>query len=73
MDYYYTQIIGDPNSLPCIKAAKNFRPNTIGLLDGDPYTSGGSLKYQSTNVFFREVRNMCFDTTDVPGAVSAVH
>ncbi len=73
IDYYYTQIIGDPNNMPCIKGSADFKPNTIGLLDGDQYTSSGGLKFGSTNVFFRQVRNMCFDTTDIPGNAIAVH
>jgi len=73
VDYYYTQLMGDPNNMPVIKALRYFRPNTLGLLDGDQYTSTGALKFGSTNVFFRSVRNMVFDTTEVPGTVYAVH
>jgi glucan 1,3-beta-glucosidase len=59
--------------MPTIKATKDFQANTIGLLDGDQYTNSGTLKFQSTNVFFRQVRNIIFDTTDVPGPICAVH
>jgi len=31
------------------------------------------LNFKSTNVFFRQIRNMVFDTTDVPGKVDALH
>ncbi|KJR86111.1 glucan 1,3-beta-glucosidase [Sporothrix schenckii 1099-18] len=72
VDYYYTQIIGDPRNMPTIKAMASFVPNIIGMLDGDVYVTG-KLKYTSTNVFFRQLRNIRFDTTEVPGAVTAVH
>jgi len=73
VDYYYTQIIGDPNNMPVIKATASFKPTTLGLLDADVYTPSGALKFQSTNVFFRQVRNLIFDTRDVPGQVYGVH
>ncbi|CAK7273397.1 hypothetical protein SEPCBS57363_005632, partial [Sporothrix epigloea] len=72
IDYYYTQIIGDPRDMPTIKAAASFVPNIIGMLDGDMYANG-KLRFTSTNVFFRQLRNIRFDTTLVPGAVTAVH
>lgn len=72
INYYYTQIIGDPRNMPTIKATAGFTANIIGMLDGDLYVSG-KLKYTSTNVFFRQLRNIRFDTTSVPGAVTAVH
>ncbi len=31
------------------------------------------LNFISTNVFFRQVRNLVFDTTDIPGPMIAVH
>lgn len=36
-----TQLIGNPNSLPVLKAAANFAPlgADIGLIDADPYDS----------------------------------
>lgn len=72
VNYYYTQIIGDPRNMPTIKAAANFVPSIIGMIDGDVYFNG-KLKYTSTNVFFRQIRNIRFDTTLVPGTVTAVH
>lgn len=36
IDFFYTQIIGDPTDRPVIKAAANFPTNTtLGLLDGN--------------------------------------
>lgn len=74
IDYYYTQIIGDPTNMPVIKGTPNFPTNTtLGLLDGNPYTADGSLRFKSTNVFFRQIRNLIFDTTDIPGTAYGVH
>lgn len=42
IDYYYTQIIGDPTDMPIIKAAPSFPSGALGLLDGDEYTNNGS-------------------------------
>jgi hypothetical protein len=33
----------------------------------------GALKFVSTNVFYKQVRNLVFDTTDIPGLMLAVH
>jgi glucan 1,3-beta-glucosidase len=63
IDYYYTQIIGNPNSLPTLKAASNFRG--FGLIDGDPY-GGNGLQYGPTDVFYRQIRNVVFDLTAIP-------
>ncbi|KAI9711971.1 MAG: hypothetical protein M1820_001679 [Bogoriella megaspora] len=75
VDYYYTNLIGNPNcspDLPTIKATSNV---TTFLLDGDQYQSGGALGFGSTNVFWRQVRNLKLDVTAVPASinVSAVH
>ena len=63
IDYYYTQIIGNPNSMPVLKAASNI--TGMGLINGDPYIDSG-MAWGATNVFFRQIRNIVFDTTDVP-------
>lgn len=76
VDYYYTQLIGNPNCVPTIKATGNFAAPAgyIGLIDGDPYTSQ-YLAYGSTNVFFRQIRNFIIDTTAAdPGAsLTGIH
>ncbi|TAQ83887.1 hypothetical protein B7494_g7784 [Chlorociboria aeruginascens] len=64
IDYYFTQVIGNPNDLPILKAAANFSGD--GLIDGDPYGSSGNLDFGSTNVFYRQIRNMIFDLQSVP-------
>jgi glucan 1,3-beta-glucosidase len=55
IDYYYTQLIGNPNSLPTLKELTNFQG--LGLIDGDLYSSTtGSQDYGSTNVFYVRIR-----------------
>ena len=67
IDYYYTQIIGNPNELPTIKATSNV--TAFALIDGDQYQPGnaanpaGSLTFNSTNVYYRQIRNLILDTT----------
>ncbi|OLN96659.1 Glucan 1,3-beta-glucosidase 1 [Colletotrichum chlorophyti] len=87
IDFFYTQIIGDPTDRPVIKAAANFPTNTtLGLLDGNqashrtqpqPLTKenqygANGLAWGATNVFFRQVRNLIFDTTAIPASASAL-
>ena len=59
VDYYYTQMVGNPNCLPTIRAFSTFAapPGNIGLIDGDPYGANG-LSYGATNVFWRQIRNV---------------
>ncbi|KAF1965868.1 beta-1,3-exoglucanase [Bimuria novae-zelandiae CBS 107.79] len=73
IDYYYTQIVGNPNCLPTIKAASNFSTvpylgEDIGyMIDASPNdaTGGG---YGSTNTFFRYMKNIILDSTNLkPG------
>lgn len=75
MDFYYTQLIGDPTSMPTIKGSANFKAvgGTSMIIDADKYESGGELAYGATNVFFRQIRNLVVDTTDVSGTVYAIH
>jgi glucan 1,3-beta-glucosidase len=72
IDYYYTQIIGNPNSLPIIKAAPGF--TGFGLIDGDRYGANG-LGFGSTNTFYRQIRNLVFDLTAIPetSAATGIH
>ncbi|KAL2256746.1 hypothetical protein VTK26DRAFT_1187 [Humicola hyalothermophila] len=71
--FYYTQIVGDPNDMPVIKASPSFPATAIALLDGDPYMGDGKLNFPATNVFFRQLRNMVFDTTAIRGNATAIH
>jgi glucan 1,3-beta-glucosidase len=76
IDYYYTQIIGNPNCLPTIQAAANFSLTSgLGLIDGSPYQGAGprvgKTGYGATNTFFRQIRNLILDTTNIPANLSA--
>ncbi|KAM0344346.1 hypothetical protein ACHAPU_007705 [Fusarium lateritium] len=72
IDLYYTQIVGDPTDRPIIKASGSFSKDTFGLIDANPYLPGGSLSWNSTNVFFRQIRNLVLDTTALPPDFPAV-
>lgn len=75
LDFYYTQLIGDPTSMPTIKGSANFKAvgGTSMIIDADKYSNSGELVYGATNVFFRQIRNLVIDTTDVPGTVYGIH
>jgi len=68
IDYYYTQLIGNPNDMPVLLAAPYF--SGFGLIDGDPYYSP-NLNWGSTNVFYRQVRNFVFDMRNIPATSEA--
>ena len=68
LPYYMTQLIGDPNNMPVLKATASF--SGLGLVDGDPYGSANP-DYVTTNVFYRQVRNLVFDTTNIPAGTAA--
>ncbi|KAH8667356.1 pectate lyase superfamily protein-domain-containing protein [Tricladium varicosporioides] len=68
IDYYYTQLIGNPNGLPVLKATTDF--NGFGFIDGNRYGPGGILSFRSTNVFYRQVRNFVFDFSNLPASAS---
>ncbi|KAH8886405.1 pectin lyase-like protein [Thozetella sp. PMI_491] len=68
IDYYYTQLIGDPTDLPVLKGSSTFNTSLgIGLIDSNPYG------FQATNVFFTQVRNLVFDLTEVNGTAFGIH
>lgn len=69
VDFYYTQIIGNPNNLPILRATADF--DGFGVIDGSQYQAGGVLGYGSTNTFYRQVRNLIIDLTGVPSTRSA--
>ncbi|ROT41090.1 glucan 1,3-beta-glucosidase [Sodiomyces alkalinus F11] len=76
IDYYYTQLIGDPTDRPVIKAASTFDlDKSLGLIDANPYTDEGMLAYLPVNVFFRQIRNLVLDTTAIPpeGGALGIH
>jgi glucan 1,3-beta-glucosidase len=68
LPYYMTQLVGNPNDMPVLKATASF--SGLGLVDGDPY--GSSVPdYGTTNLFYRQVRNLVFDTTNIPAGTAA--
>ncbi|KAL5430538.1 hypothetical protein PMIN07_007831 [Paraphaeosphaeria minitans] len=70
IDYYYTQIIGNPSCLPTIKASSNYSTVNVDgddvgyLIDASPYGADG-LGFGATNTFFRQIRNLILDSTSV--------
>lgn len=71
-DYYNTIITGNPNSLPVLKASSSFDGGY--LIDGNPYFGEG-LNWAATTVFWRQIRNLVLDTTDVAAntEISGIH
>ena len=72
LDYYNTQLIGNPNSLPILKAKSTF--SGLGVIDGDQYEPGnaaGVLGFGATNVFWRQICNFVIDLTAIPATSSA--
>jgi glucan 1,3-beta-glucosidase len=71
-DYYYTQMIGNANNPPTIKADSSFSGGYV--IDGDPYFTANQ-NWGSTNVFYRQFRNFVIDTTAVPAGqgISGMH
>ena len=75
IDYYYTQMIGNANCPPVIKASANFTgANGFGMIDGDRYGANG-LGFGATNVFYRQIRNFVIDMTSVPAneSITGIH
>ncbi|KAI0196341.1 pectate lyase superfamily protein-domain-containing protein [Astrocystis sublimbata] len=68
IQYYYTQFIGDPTAspLPTIKGMATFAG--IALIDTDVYIPGGngSEWYVNQNQFYRQIRNLAIDLTEMP-------
>ncbi|KAI6356028.1 hypothetical protein MCOR25_007982 [Pyricularia grisea] len=73
INYYFTQIYGSPLCMPVIKPSANF--TGAWVLDANQYQAGGILGWGSTNVFWRQVRNLVIDMTDLPVAadVAGIH
>jgi glucan 1,3-beta-glucosidase len=73
IDYYHTQLIGNPNNLTVLQATSDFKG--FGLIDGNRYAAGGVLGFGATNVFYRQVRNFVFDMRNVSAknSVTGIH
>ncbi|KAF7359302.1 Exo-beta-1,3-glucanase [Mycena sanguinolenta] len=63
---YYTQLIGDARNPPTLLAPSTF--NGIAVIDVDPYIPGGNGAeyYTNQNNFFRSVRNLKIDISQIP-------
>ncbi|RJE26608.1 hypothetical protein PHISCL_01022 [Aspergillus sclerotialis] len=71
IQYYYTQFVGDPLDRPVIKGDSNF--SGIALVDTDVYIPGGNgLEwYINQNQFYRQIRNIIFDLTEMPNEITS--
>ncbi|KAI8963483.1 glycoside hydrolase family 55 protein [Daldinia sp. FL1419] len=69
VSYYATNLIGNPNDMPILKATSGF--SGFGVIDGAQYQAGGVLPYGATNIFWRQVKNFVIDLTAVPAAIEA--
>jgi glucan 1,3-beta-glucosidase len=69
IDFYYTQLIGNPNCPPVLKATPGLTGSA--LIDGDQYQSSGNLAWGATNVFWRQIRNFVLDMTAIPPSTAA--
>ncbi|KAK7191233.1 hypothetical protein DPSP01_008305 [Paraphaeosphaeria sporulosa] len=68
--YYMTQLHGNPNSRPVLKASPNLQ--ALALIDASPYQDGtGKPGWTSTNVFARQIRNFVIDLTPIPATSGA--
>jgi hypothetical protein len=67
--FYYTQLVGDFNTPPTLKAAAEF--SGMAVIDADPYDSTGKNWWTNQNNFFRQVRNFVIDLTGMPVNVGA--
>jgi len=67
--YYYTQMIGDANSMPRIQGSASFNfTGNLALLDADPYipNANGEGWFTNQNNFYRQIRNLVIDMTQMP-------
>ena len=63
VDYYFTQIIDNPNDLPVIKASSSF--TNFSLIDGNQCGANG-LGFKAVNTSYQSIRNLVLATTSVP-------
>lgn len=69
--YYYTQMIGDAFNPPRIQGSADFNfSGNLALLDADPYVPNGDgiTWYTNQNNFYRQIRNLVIDMTQMPEA-----
>jgi len=70
VEYYYTQLVGDPLHLPTLIMHPDFSGG-IGLVDSDPYANSGNSWWVNQDNFYRQVRNFIIDTTRVDASKTA--
>jgi len=62
--YYETQLIGNPRTLPVLKASPSLQ--ALALIDASPYSNqNGQPGWISTNLFVRQIRNLIIDGTAI--------
>ena len=66
-------MLGNPNSPAVLLASADFDGSYV--IDADPYQDTGDQGYTSTDVFYRQIRNLELDLTSVPAttAISGIH
>ncbi|CAK7221307.1 hypothetical protein SBRCBS47491_004483 [Sporothrix bragantina] len=64
VQYYNTEILGNPISLPVIQAAASFVG--LGVFSSDVYTGEKTEWYLNTNNFLRSIRNFIIDIRATP-------
>jgi hypothetical protein len=62
--YYYSQLVGDANDVPVLKATSNFVG--MAVIDSNPYDNTGNNWFTNQNNFFRQIRNFKIDLTALP-------
>jgi hypothetical protein len=62
--YYYTQLIGDAENVPTLKASADF--SGMAVIDADPYGDWGVNWWVNQDNFWRGVRNFVIDLTSQP-------
>ncbi|KAF3213001.1 hypothetical protein TWF679_005570 [Orbilia oligospora] len=70
--YYNTQLVGNPNGLPIIRAASSFIG--LGVVSSNFYIEGqgGEEWYINQNNFVRQVRNFIIDMRAVPNNIQVI-
>lgn len=63
-DFYFTQLVGNPDCPPTIKVASNWESigeTPYAVIDGNP-----NEQWTAVNIFWRQIRNFIIDMTDAP-------
>lgn len=76
--YYFTQAVGDALNPPTIWVHPNWTnagTPANAVFDANPYVPGGNALpwSDSTNTFYRQIRNFIFDLTSAPNKTTTIH